>query len=71
MLLPIQDKNTRHILCLKDLANHEDRVAEVNQLGDKLVEDAHPEEETVRRRQQELLEAWERLKSLSLKRQER
>ncbi len=35
----------------KDLVNHEDRVSEVNKLADKLIEDQHPEEDTVRKRQ--------------------
>jgi spectrin alpha len=55
----------------KDLQNHEDRVIEVNQLGNKLLEGEHPEQETIRQRQEALNEAWERLKGLSLKRQER
>ncbi|CAH1785763.1 unnamed protein product [Owenia fusiformis] len=55
----------------KDLANHEDRVNEVNLLGAKLLEEGHPDEETISRRQQELNEAWERLRQLSLQRQER
>lgn len=55
----------------KDLQNHEDRVVEVNQLGDKLLESQHPEEDTIRKRQADLNEAWDRLKAQSLKRQER
>ena len=35
----------------KDLVNHEDRVNEVNTLAEKLIQDQHPEEETVRKRQ--------------------
>ncbi len=35
----------------KDLVNHEDRVTEVNKLADKLIEEQHPEEDTVRKRQ--------------------
>ena len=35
----------------KDLVNHEDRVNEVNVLAEKLIQDQHPEEETVRKRQ--------------------
>jgi len=34
----------------KDLANHEDRVNDINQQADKLIEDQHPEEEAVRKR---------------------
>ena len=55
----------------KDLQNHEDRVVEVNQVGDKLLESQHPEEDAIRKRQTDLNEAWERLKAQSLKRQER
>lgn len=38
-------------LLLQDLANHEDRVHEVNQLADKLITDQHPEQDTVAHRQ--------------------
>ncbi|KAK3088368.1 hypothetical protein FSP39_018301 [Pinctada imbricata] len=55
----------------KDLQNHEDKVTEVNKLADQLIEDQHPEEETIRKRQEEVNEAWNRLKQLSLLRQER
>ena len=34
----------------KDLQNHEDRVNDINQQADKLIEDQHPEEEAVRKR---------------------
>ncbi|XP_041369234.1 spectrin alpha chain-like isoform X2 [Gigantopelta aegis] len=55
----------------KDLQNHEDKVSEVNTLADQLVADGHPDEETIRHRQNEVNEAWQRLKQLSLLRQER
>ncbi|XP_021345339.1 spectrin alpha chain-like, partial [Mizuhopecten yessoensis] len=55
----------------KDLQNHEDKVTEVNSLAEQLVADEHPEETTIRARQQEINEAWQRLKQLSLLRQER
>ncbi|XP_062606729.1 spectrin alpha chain-like isoform X6 [Saccostrea cucullata] len=55
----------------KDLQNHEDRVTEVNTLAEQLIEDEHPEEATIRQRQSDVNEAWERLKNLSLLRQER
>lgn len=35
----------------KDLQNHEDVVGEINQLGEKLISEQHPEEDTVRKRQ--------------------
>ncbi|KAH9498947.1 hypothetical protein Btru_004017 [Bulinus truncatus] len=55
----------------KDLQNHEDKVAEVNNLAEQLVADGHPEEDTIRQKQQEVNEAWHRLRQLSLLRQER
>lgn len=41
----------------KDLQNHEDVVGEINQLGEKLISEQHPEEETVRKRQLVSVEA--------------
>ena len=35
----------------KDMQNHEDRIEEINQLAEKLYNDKHPEEETIRNRQ--------------------
>ncbi|XP_064649219.1 spectrin alpha chain-like isoform X2 [Lineus longissimus] len=55
----------------KDLQSHEDRVTEVNQLAEKLLEETHPEEEKIKGKQDEMNEAWERLKNLSRHRQER
>ncbi|KAK7505097.1 hypothetical protein BaRGS_00003667 [Batillaria attramentaria] len=55
----------------KDLANHEDKVAEVNSLAEQLISDGHPEEETIRQKQAEVNEAWQRLRQLSLLRQDR
>lgn len=55
----------------KDLQNHEDRVSDVNTLADKLIDDQHPEQETISSRRMELNEAWERLKGLSVTRQEK
>ena len=55
----------------KDLQNHEDQVVDVNQLADALIQEEHPEQETVKTKQDQLNEGWERLKSLALKRQER
>ena len=46
-------------------------MQDVNRLGERLVQEEHPEEEQVRRRLEEMLTAWERLKALSVKRQER
>ena len=39
-------------LNLQDLQNHEDKVAEVNTLAEQLVADEHPEEQTIREKQQ-------------------
>ena len=46
-------------------------MSEVNTLAEHLVSDDHPEEETIRQKQQEVNEAWKRLRQLSLLRQER
>ncbi|KAK7095430.1 spectrin alpha chain-like isoform X3 [Littorina saxatilis] len=55
----------------KDIQNHEDQVSEVNTLAEQLVSDGHPDEDTIRQKQEEVNEAWKRLKNLSLLRQER
>ncbi|XP_077865919.1 spectrin alpha chain, non-erythrocytic 1-like [Saccoglossus kowalevskii] len=55
----------------KDLQAHEDRVVDVNAEADKLIEEEHPESETITTRQRELNEAWERLKAAALARQEK
>jgi spectrin alpha len=55
----------------KDLANQEDRVTDINDQADKLIEEQHPEEEAVRKRRMEVNEAWEHLKKLTQHRQER
>ena len=60
------------MLCLlQDLQNHEDKVAEVNSLAEQLVADGHPDEDQISQRKDEVNEAWQRLKQLSLLRQER
>ena len=68
IFLEITEKN----ICptLQDLANHEDKVAEVNLLAEQLINDGHPEEETIRQKQQEVNDAWQRLRQLSLLRQD-
>lgn len=43
------------IIFVQDLQNHEDKVAEVNNLAEQLVADGHPEEETIRQKQQVIL----------------
>jgi len=55
----------------KDMASQEYRVTEVNQLADKLVQDGHPERDTITKRKEELNEAWQRLKQLAIVRQEK
>uniref|UniRef100_A0A8C9XH14 Spectrin alpha, non-erythrocytic 1 n=1 Tax=Sander lucioperca TaxID=283035 RepID=A0A8C9XH14_SANLU len=53
-----------------DLAAHEERVNEVNQLAAKLIQEAHPEAELIVRKQDEVNAAWQRLKGLAQQRQE-
>ncbi|XP_026324056.1 spectrin alpha chain isoform X2 [Hyposmocoma kahamanoa] len=55
----------------KDMAAQEYRVTEVNQLAERLVLEGHPERETIVKRKDELNEAWQRLRQMSLMRQER
>lgn len=55
----------------KDMASQEYRVTEVNQLAEKLLQDGHPERETINKRKEELFEAWQRLKQLATLRQEK
>lgn len=54
-----------------DLAAHEERVNEVNQLAAKLIQEAHPEAELIVRKQDEVNAAWQRLKGLAQQRQGR
>ncbi|XP_064458376.1 spectrin alpha chain-like isoform X2 [Ornithodoros turicata] len=55
----------------KDMASQEFRVTEVNEQAEKLINDQHPERDTIRRRREDLNDAWQKLKSLTLLRQER
>uniref|UniRef100_I3JZ90 Spectrin alpha chain, non-erythrocytic 1 n=1 Tax=Oreochromis niloticus TaxID=8128 RepID=I3JZ90_ORENI len=52
-----------------DLAAHEERVNEVNQLAAKLIQESHPEGELIVRKQDEVNAAWQRLKGLAQQRQ--
>lgn len=52
-----------------DLAAHEERVNEVNQLAAKLIQEEHPEVDLIVRKQEEVNAAWQRLKGLSQQRQ--
>lgn len=55
----------------KDMASQEYRVQEVNNLADKLIEDGHPERDIIIKKKDELNEAWQRLKQLTVLRQEK
>uniref|UniRef100_A0A1W7R9J9 Spectrin alpha chain n=1 Tax=Hadrurus spadix TaxID=141984 RepID=A0A1W7R9J9_9SCOR len=55
----------------KDMASQEFRVTEVNEQADKLIQEEHPERETILKRKEELNDAWQRLKALTLLRQEK
>ncbi|XP_037121664.1 spectrin alpha chain, non-erythrocytic 1 isoform X4 [Syngnathus acus] len=52
-----------------DLAAHEERVNEVNQLATKLRQEDHPEVELIISKQDEVNAAWQRLKGLAQQRQ--
>uniref|UniRef100_A0AAQ5ZRE4 Spectrin alpha chain, non-erythrocytic 1 n=1 Tax=Amphiprion ocellaris TaxID=80972 RepID=A0AAQ5ZRE4_AMPOC len=52
-----------------DLAAHEERVNEVNQLAAKLIQESHPEAELIVRKQDEVNTAWQHLKGLAQQRQ--
>lgn len=52
-----------------DLAAHEERVNEVNQLAARLVQEAHPEAQLITRKQDEVNAAWQHLKDLAQQRQ--
>ena len=54
-----------------DLAAHEERVNEVNQLAGKLSQESHPEAELIVRKQEEVNAAWQRPPGLAQQRQGR
>uniref|UniRef100_UPI00358EF662 spectrin alpha chain, non-erythrocytic 1 isoform X2 n=1 Tax=Myxine glutinosa TaxID=7769 RepID=UPI00358EF662 len=54
-----------------DLSAHEERVTDINQRADKLIEEDHPEVTLIGQRKREVNDAWERLKKLALQRQEK
>ncbi|XP_035684930.1 spectrin alpha chain, non-erythrocytic 1-like isoform X36 [Branchiostoma floridae] len=54
-----------------DLSAHEEKINDVNNTADSLVNDEHPEVEQIRNKQEEVNAAWQRLKQLSLERQEK
>ncbi|XP_068910303.1 spectrin alpha chain isoform X1 [Tenebrio molitor] len=55
----------------KDMASQEYRVTQVNELADKLLQDGHPERDTIINRKEELNNAWQRLKQMTLMRQDK
>ncbi|XP_056641828.1 spectrin alpha chain isoform X2 [Diorhabda sublineata] len=55
----------------KDMASQEYRVTEVNELADKLLHDGHPERDQIITRKEELNNAWQRLKQITLMRQDK
>lgn len=55
---------------LKDLNNQQYRIAEVNQVADKLVAGGHPDAPTIVQKKEDLNEAWRRLKDLAATRKE-
>ena len=55
----------------KDMASQEYRVSDVNAQAEKLVNEGHPERDTIVRKREDLNEAWQRLKQLAVMRQEK
>lgn len=55
----------------KDMASQEYRVIEVNEMADKLIQDSHPERDQISTRKDELNQAWQRLKQMTVFRQEK
>ncbi|KAL3280132.1 hypothetical protein HHI36_017636 [Cryptolaemus montrouzieri] len=55
----------------KDMASQEYRVTEVNELADKLLQEGHPERDQIIQRKEDLNNAWQRLKQLTLMRQDK
>ncbi|CAG2119620.1 unnamed protein product, partial [Medioppia subpectinata] len=55
----------------KDMASQESRIVDVNEQADQLIRDQHPELELVVKRKDELNESWQRLRQLTLLRQEK
>ncbi|XP_060526882.1 spectrin alpha chain isoform X2 [Cylas formicarius] len=55
----------------KDMASQEYRVTEVNEMADKLIQEGHPERDQIAGRKEELNNAWQRLKQMTLMRQDK
>ena len=50
---------------MKELANHQYRITEVNQAADKLVDEGHTEHEAIYNKKDEVNEAWHKLNTLA------
>lgn len=55
----------------KDMASQEYRIIDVSETADKLIQDQHPEVDTIIKKKVEVLEAWARLKSLAVGKQDK
>lgn len=55
----------------KDMASQESRIMDVNEQADQLIREEHPERETILKRKDDLNDSWQRLKQLTLLRQEK
>ncbi|KRY60696.1 Spectrin alpha chain [Trichinella britovi] len=56
---------------LKELANQQYRIAEVNLSAEQLINEGHPDVEIIKNKRDELLAAWKHLNDLSVTRKER
>lgn len=55
---------------LKELGNHQYRITEVNHAADKLLDEAHPDSQTISSKRDEVNDAWHRLSTLAATRRE-
>ncbi|KAI0981312.1 hypothetical protein GJ496_007485 [Pomphorhynchus laevis] len=55
----------------KELVNHEGEIIVINKRAEGLIDQGHPDSGEVRRKQKEVNENWQKLKQLSMRRQER
>lgn len=55
----------------KDLSNHEDQLVDLNRRADELVDSQHPDLSTIRLKQKEVNDAWNRLRNNASQRQDR
>lgn len=56
---------------MKDLAGQEFKVADVSKEAERILSEQHPESESILRKRDELISAWNRLKEVAVQRQER